>query len=68
MSLKTFKLLGCKGIARIDVMLGADNVPYVLEVNTVPGMTETSLVPKAAKAIGISFEELCEKLLLMATK
>lgn len=68
MALKAFKLLGCKGIARVDVMLGTDDVPYVLEVNTVPGMTETSLVPKAAKAVGISFEELCEKLLLMAEK
>ncbi len=68
MALKAFKLLGCKGIARVDVMLGKDNVPYVLEVNTVPGMTATSLVPKAARAVGISFEDLCEKLLLMAIK
>jgi D-alanine--D-alanine ligase len=63
---RAFKSLGCKGIARVDIMLGADGVPYVLEVNSVPGMTATSLVPKAAKAAGISFEDLCERLLLMA--
>jgi D-alanine-D-alanine ligase len=61
----TFKALGCRGIARVDIMLDQQNRPYVLEVNTIPGMTATSLVPKAAAAAGISFEDLCEKLLLM---
>lgn len=63
---KTFKALGCKGVARVDIMLDENGNPYVLEVNTVPGMTATSLVPKAANASGISFEDLCEKILLMA--
>ena len=65
-ALRAFDVLGCTGIARVDIMLGENGVPYVLEVNSVPGMTATSLVPKAAKAAGISFTDLCEKLLLMA--
>lgn len=65
MAVKAFNALGCAGIARVDVMLGEDNVAYVLEVNTVPGMTATSLVPKAAKAVGIEFAALCERLLCM---
>lgn len=64
-AIDTFKAIGCKGIARVDIMLDQYNNPYVLEVNTIPGMTATSLVPKAAAAEGISFEDLCEKLLLM---
>ncbi len=63
-----FNLLGCRGIARVDVMLDEDNKPYVLEVNTIPGMTATSLVPKSAAAAGLMFDDLCEKLLLRATE
>lgn len=63
-----FELLGCKGVARVDVMLDNQNRPYVLEINTIPGMTATSLVPKAAAAAGVSFADLCERLLLMAVK
>ncbi|MBP2651458.1 MAG: D-alanine--D-alanine ligase [Firmicutes bacterium] len=63
-----FKVLGCRGIARIDVMLGDNNnTPYVLEANSIPGMTATSLVPKAAAAAGIAFNDLCEMILLKAT-
>ena len=47
-------------------MLSEKNVPYVIEVNAVPGMTETSLVPDAARAAGIEFPELCEKILMLA--
>lgn len=64
-AVKTFKALGCRGIARVDIMLDKQNKPYVLEVNTIPGMTATSLVPKAAAAAGITFDDLCEQLLLM---
>ena len=64
----TYKLLGLSGVARVDAILGEDGVAYVLEANTVPGMTATSLVPKAAAAVGISFPELCEKILLNAHK
>jgi len=64
-AIEAFVQLRCRGIARVDVMLDKDNNPYVLEVNTIPGMTSTSLVPKAAAAIGISFADLCERLLCM---
>ena len=56
----------CRGISRLDIMLGDDSTPYVLEINTIPGMTETSLVPQAAAALNISYEELCEKILQSA--
>jgi D-alanine-D-alanine ligase len=46
------------GVTRVDFRLATDNTPYCLEVNTVPGMTETSLVPKAAAAVGMSYEDL----------
>ena len=61
-----FKICKCSGVARIDVMLSEENIPYVIEVNSVPGMTETSLVPDAARAAGIDFPELCEKILALA--
>lgn len=61
-----FDVCGCRGIARIDFMLSWSGQPYAIEVNTVPGMTETSLVPDAGRAIGLEFPDLCEKLLLMA--
>lgn len=67
-AVRAFQVLGCTGIARADVMLDRTGSPYVLEVNTIPGMTATSLVPKAAAAAGISFEDLCERILLMATQ
>ena len=58
--LEAFQTLGCRGWARADVMIdGATRKPYLLEINTSPGMTSHSLVPMAAKAAGISFEALC---------
>ncbi len=66
-AIQAYKALACDGIARADVIL-ADGKPYVLEVNTVPGMTATSLVPKAAAAIGIDFTTLCEMILYTARK
>ena len=52
----------------VDVLLrDGDEAPFVLEINTVPGMTATSLVPDAARAMGMSFEDLCEKILLEAS-
>ncbi|QTN33522.1 D-alanine--D-alanine ligase [Akkermansiaceae bacterium] len=56
------KSLGLEVYSRVDVMLGADNKPYVLEANTIPGMTETSLLPKSAAAAGLPFPELCRKI------
>jgi D-alanine-D-alanine ligase len=59
-------LLGCSGCSRVDMIIDSIGVPYVLEVNAVPGMTDTSLLPKAARAAGIVFEDLCVILLTLA--
>ncbi len=58
--------LGCAGATRVDLMISESGNEYVLEVNTVPGMTPTSLLPKIADAAGIPFEELCEMILMGA--
>ena len=65
-ALKAHKLLGCYGCSRVDIILAADGRPYILEVNTIPGMTATSLLPKAAKIMGMDFTQLCMKLLELA--
>ncbi len=65
-ALVAFNSLGCEGYARIDFRLTNNSELYCLEVNTLPGMTPLSLVPKAAKAIGISFEELIDKIIRQA--
>jgi len=57
-----FQVLGCSGMARVDIIVDADGTPWLLEVNTVPGLTALSLLPDAAKAAGISFTELCKRL------
>ena len=62
-AVKAFHSLRCKIYGRVDFRLNEDNIPYCLEVNTLPGMTSTSLVPKMAKVIGISFEELIDKII-----
>lgn len=67
-ALGAFKVLKCSGVARVDIRLDPSGHPFVLEVNTIPGMTATSLVPKAAAAAGISFADLCERILLMTTE
>ena len=61
--LKAFRALGCRGWGRVDLMLNRQGRAFVLEVNTVPGMTDHSLVPMAARAIGLSYEDLCVKIL-----
>ena len=65
-ALKAFHSLGCEGYARVDFRLSNNNELYCLEVNTLPGMTPLSLVPKAAKAVGISFEELIKRIIQQA--
>jgi len=57
-----YKILNCRGVARVDFIVG-DNEDYFLEINTIPGMTETSLAPMSAKSIDINFEEFCMKIL-----
>ena len=66
MCLKAFQALGCRGWGRVDMMLDKRGRPYLLEVNTSPGMTDHSLVPMAARAVGISYEDLCVKVLELA--
>jgi len=61
-ALAAHRALGLKVYSRVDILLRADGTPSVLEANTIPGMTETSLLPKAAAAAGISFLELCEQI------
>ena len=64
-SVKIFKLLGCKGYGRIDFIIDKNENYYFLEINTLPGMTSTSLLPIAAKAQGISFSELVKKIVFL---
>ena len=61
--LKAFDALGCTGWGRADVMMDTAGNAYLLEVNTSPGMTDHSLVPMAARAVGMSYEQLCVKIL-----
>jgi D-alanine-D-alanine ligase len=62
--IKAYQVLGCRGWGRIDVMIdGQTRKPYLLEINTSPGMTGHSLVPMSARAAGISYEQLCLQLL-----
>jgi D-alanine-D-alanine ligase len=60
---RAFTELGCAGMARVDIIVDSSGTPWVLEVNTVPGLTELSLLPDAARAAGISFEQVCERLI-----
>jgi D-alanine-D-alanine ligase len=61
-ALRAYQALNCRQFARVDFILSRENIPYVLEVNTIPGLTETSLFPDAAKAVGISFPDLVARL------
>lgn len=61
-ALKAHELLGCRGASRTDMIVVGDQ-PYVLEVNTLPGMTATSLLPNSAAAAGISYDQLCEEII-----
>lgn len=63
LALRTFEILGCAGAVRVDFRITPRGRPYVLEINTVPGMTETSLLPMAAAEAGIDYEELTERIL-----
>ncbi len=62
-ALRAFQLIGCSGCGRVDVMIDGAGTAYLLEVNTIPGMTDHSLVPMAARARGIDFGALCLKIL-----
>jgi len=66
-SLRAFQELDCSGVARVDLMTDENENPFVIEINTMPGMTETSLLPMAANYAGIPFEDLVERILLGAS-
>jgi D-alanine-D-alanine ligase len=63
LALRAFTVLGARGWGRIDVLLNEAGEPFLLEANTVPGMTDHSLVPMAARAAGIEFDELVWRIL-----
>ena len=67
-ALGAFRSVGGRDYSRVDVMVRANGDPVVLEVNTLPGMTETSLLPKAAAAAGITYAELCQRMIDLALK
>jgi D-alanine-D-alanine ligase len=64
-ALGAYRALGCSGFSRVDLILGTDG-PQVLEVNAIPGLTDTSLLPQAAEAAGMSFEDLVGRILELA--
>ena len=66
LALNAHKVLGCRGFSRVDMLLDNIGKFYLLEVNTIPGFTEKSLLPKAAKAAGMSFSSLCKKIAELA--
>jgi D-alanine-D-alanine ligase len=66
LALRAFELLGLYGFARVDLMLDEDGELYVLEANAIPGLTDTSLLPQAAEAAGIGFDELVGRILELA--
>lgn len=65
-ALRAHQLLGCSGFSRVDMILSNANIPFVLELNSIPGLTSNSLLPKAAKVAGMDFAQLCLKLIELA--
>ncbi|MCB9747805.1 MAG: D-alanine--D-alanine ligase [Candidatus Omnitrophica bacterium] len=65
-AVRAHHLLGCRHFSRVDFMLAENNQHFVLEVNTIPGFTETSLLPKAAKVAGLNFDQLISRILVLA--
>lgn len=68
LGLKAHSVLGCKGYSRVDFIIDSDNRPFLLEVNTLPGMTNVSLLPEIAKGVGVDFNRLVEMILMEALK
>ena len=64
--LRAHQALGCRDFSRVDCLLNGAHQPVVLEVNTIPGLTATSLLPKAAACVGVSYDELCDRVVRMA--
>ncbi len=68
LALAAFEAIGATGWGRVDLMCDQENRPYIIEINTVPGMTDHSLVPMAAKAVGLSFDELVMEILMLTKR
>ncbi|MEW6189001.1 MAG: D-alanine--D-alanine ligase [Actinomycetota bacterium] len=66
MAIKAHKALGCRGFSRVDAIVTREGIPYILEVNTIPGMTSLSLFPDAARVAGIAFPDLVSRIVEMA--
>jgi D-alanine-D-alanine ligase len=66
LALRVYELLGCEAFARVDLMLDGDGELTVLEANPIPGLTETSLLPQAAEAAGISFDDLVGRIVALS--
>jgi D-alanine-D-alanine ligase len=66
LAMAAFRVVGCRGLGRVDFRVLPDGRPFVLEINTLPGFTMTSLLPKAAAQTGLSFSALCERILSLA--
>jgi D-alanine-D-alanine ligase len=67
-ALRAHTIIGCEGYSRVDFRLDPHGVYYCLEINTLPGMTGTSLVPKSARAAGIEYGEVCERIVRAALR
>ncbi len=67
-ALRSFKAIGCRDFSRVDMILSGDGIPYVIEINTIPGFTSHSLLPKAAAKAGIDMSRLCLKIIELAYK
>ncbi len=65
-ALSAHRILGCRDFSRVDIIVNEENKPYILEINTIPGFTEFSLLPKAARHAGIDFGSLCVELIGLA--
>ena len=65
-ALACYRAIGCRGFGRVDIILDADRTPWVLELNTIPGLTDTSAVPKAAEAAGMTFDDVIARILDLA--
>ena len=65
-AVRAHQVLGCRGVSRSDFIVTAEGKPYILETNTIPGMTETSLLPDSARHAGIEFPQLCRKIVELA--
>ena len=65
-AVRAHQVLGCRGVSRSDFIVTADGTPYILETNTIPGMTETSLLPDSARHAGLEFPQLCRRIVELA--